>query len=298
METQTDNISFTHFQFEMFGTFLFVYIILWSRMAVEAFNMDYMETAIVTGMIFSVLATLAMKTSGGHYNPAITMSLVLCDKMTVWKGMSYILAHMIGSVLASALIAFTASERLLDLARETSVYGMPRVREEYGFSQVSAFISEALGSGFIMSMYWSSTLDKTISSQLKGYLTGVSVTISTMCFYNVSGACFNPMLIFGPCMVSRTLRIYHWLYYFGPIIGMLGVSLALGKMERLKEAANSKKSSKKKKDLGYDVPELEEDENPAPQGPTTTDTEIDEGVPEGERPDPIPKNPDGEGGNN
>lgn len=242
----SDSVNFSHFQFELLGSFILTFVVCWSRLAVEAFKLDYIETALATGLTFSVLATLALKTSGGHYNPAVSLALVMCDKMTLWKGLTYIMAHLIGSFLAASAIAFTAPEALLDLARHTTVLGLPRINSNAGFTQVSSFVAETCGSAFIMAMYWSAARDETISVHLKGYLNGVAVTVSTICFYNVSGGCFNPIYVFGPSMISRTIREYHWVYWFGPIVGMLSVALGLNYMEELKNEAIRKKKKKEK----------------------------------------------------
>lgn len=45
------------------------------------------------------------------------------------------------------------------------------------------------------------------------------VTICT--FYTVSGACYNPALIFGPSFLVRYIAVYQWVYYFGPYLGAI-----------------------------------------------------------------------------
>jgi glycerol uptake facilitator-like aquaporin len=241
IQPKEDSINFGHFQAEVIGTFMYVFIIAWSRLGGEALNLDYFESAIVTGLVTAVMATLALKMSGGHFNPAVSFTLVLCEKMTVWKGLSYLFAQMIGSFMAASLVAFTVSVKLLDKARNNSVLGIPRIRYDYDHGQVSSFIAETCGSAFIMAMYWVSTRDTTISEHLKGYILGVGVAVSTMCFYNVSGACFNPMLVLGPSFVARTIRPYHWIYWFGPLIGMLSIGLFLNHMEKKYVEVGSKK---------------------------------------------------------
>lgn len=248
--TEKDSINFGHFQTEVIGTFVYVFIIGWSRLIGEAFNADYMETAVVTGLVYSIMATLSLKLSGGHFNPAVSFTLVLCEKMSLWKGLSYFFAQIIGSFMGSSLIAYTVSVPLMDAARSNSVLGIPRIRKDLGYGQVSAFIAEACGSAFIMAMYWVSTRDNSISEHLKGYILGVSVAIGTMCFYHVSGACFNPMLVLGPSFVARTIRDFHWIYWFGPVVGMLSIGLFLNHFE--KEGEPQKKIKKTQGEEGTD----------------------------------------------
>jgi glycerol uptake facilitator-like aquaporin len=236
-------INFQHFQQEAIGTFVYVFIVCWSRMATEAFNLDFMETAVVTGLIFSILATLSLKMSGGHFNPAVTFTLVLCEKMSLWKGMSYIFAQLIGSFAGASLVAMTTSVDMMDKARANSVLGLPRIRRDYDHGQVSSFIAETCGSAFIMAMYWVASRDNSVTDQLKGYILGASMTVCTICFYNVSGACFNPMLIIGPSFVARTIREFHWIYWFGPLIGMLTTGLLINHIEKEGDGTLRKKKA-------------------------------------------------------
>ena len=248
MSTKIETINFQHFQIELMGSCIIVFVIGTSRLSVEAFGLDFMETALVSGLTFSILTTLAQNTSGGHYNPAITFSLVLCDKMSIWKGITYFFAQLIGSFMGASLIAFTASEQLLNKARTTSVFGIPRIRRDYDHGQVSSFIGETCGSALIMAMYWVALRDISISKQVKGFMNGVAITVTTMVFYNVSGACFNPILFLGPALVSRTIRDFYWIYWFGPLIGMLGTALFLNYMEGVRDDTLTKKRRKQEEE--------------------------------------------------
>lgn len=241
----------------MVGTFLLTFVSGWSRMTVEVMSMDYMENALVMGLLFSALAMLALTTSGGHYNPMITISLMIVSQVSMPKGLSYIIAHMIGSLLGGGMLAYTASVPMIDASRAHSVLGMPRI--SHNFSQNSAFFCEFMGSALIMCMYWTSLKEVSISPQVKGYLNGVAVTIATIVFYQVSGACFNPMLIFGPSLISRTLRDYHWIYYFGPLMGCFTVAVVLDTMEKTRDVVMNKKKIVKAKVEEVDIEMEQED---------------------------------------
>lgn len=215
-------------------------------MTVEVLKLDFMENALVMGLLFSALATLALTTSGGHYNPMVTISLMIVSQVSMPKGLSYIIAHMIGSLLGGGMLAYTASTEMIDASREYSVLGMPRISHNFG--QNSAFIAEFTGSCLIMCMYWTSLKEVNLSSQVKGYMNGVAVTVATMVFYQVSGACFNPMLIFGPSLISRTIRNYHWIYYFGPLMGCFCSCVVLDTMEKQRDVVMNKRKIVKIKD--------------------------------------------------
>lgn len=60
------------------------------------------------------------------------------------------------------------------------------------FSQREAFMVEFCGTVFMVLVYIRASTGDDIQPQIKGILVGGSLLINMCCFYNVSGACFNP----------------------------------------------------------------------------------------------------------
>lgn len=241
-----ERINFSHLQFEFIGTLMFVYITGWSRIGNVLMNQPYYETSLTVGVLYTILSTIALKRSGGHYNPAITFGLMLVGKVSIAKAVSYITAQLMGSFFGATLIVFTSSNQVIEATRNTAALGLPFISNN--FNQIPSFASEFIGTCLITAMYWITLTEDEMSPQVKAYINGVGLVLVTMCFFPISGACFNPAVVFGPSMFSRVQRSYHWLYWFGPMIGSTFTCYILDKMEILRDETMSKKRKVKATD--------------------------------------------------
>jgi aquaporin Z len=76
---------------EFFGTFFFLYVIL----ATGNF--------IAIGAALALVVYLGGKISGGNFNPAVTIMMVLADKQKTSTLVPYILAQILGGICALQL---------------------------------------------------------------------------------------------------------------------------------------------------------------------------------------------------
>ena len=155
------------------------------------------------------------------------------------RGLSYIAAQLAGSILGAGLVVLTCPAELMQVNRKDGVLGMPFLPKDD--TQVASFIAEVMGTALITAVYWTAISEDEISPQVKSYMLGAAMFIAQVCFYKHSGACFNPIFVFGPSLMAKNLENYHWLYWFGPVIGALITSYALDKISRTRDDTMSKK---------------------------------------------------------
>jgi glycerol uptake facilitator-like aquaporin len=67
-------------------------------------NYGVLGVAVAHALVLSVMVTATMSISGGHLNPAVTLGLLSARRTTVQTAGAYILAQLVGAVLASLLI--------------------------------------------------------------------------------------------------------------------------------------------------------------------------------------------------
>lgn len=104
---------------------------------------------------------------------------------------------------------------------------------------------ELCGAIFLVLVFIRLKTSDDIAPQVRGILMGGALLINMCCFYNVSGACFNPALIFGPSFLSRYLTEYQWIYYFGPVLGAVLGSAAYQLYEYFIDGKKPEVNSKK-----------------------------------------------------
>ena len=72
-----------------------------------------LDVALATGLAIAVMVTAVGHISGGNFNPAITFGFMLTRRMSVVLGVAYIVAQLVGGVLAALLLRwiFPAANR-------------------------------------------------------------------------------------------------------------------------------------------------------------------------------------------
>ena len=66
---------------EFFGTLALVYFSNWANLLYELKMLSLAGYGIVYGLILSLLIYIGLDTSGGHYDPSVTVKIVLSDTL-------------------------------------------------------------------------------------------------------------------------------------------------------------------------------------------------------------------------
>lgn len=215
--TADNIISFTLLKAELVGTFMFVYMVAWARLCVDLFTTDYLVASIVAGVTLAILLSITGKAGNVTFNPALTIGYFVLGQMRIWETISVVITQLLAGFLASAALTFTAGDSIFERASKKSKVGLPMLGSN--FRQLEAFSVECCGTMFLFLVFVIIKNDKSIMPQIKGFLVGGTLMVCMCCFYNVSGACFNPAFVFGPSFLSRYIVNYQWFYYFGPLMG-------------------------------------------------------------------------------
>lgn len=108
---------------------------------------------------------------------------------------------------------------VIEKIKNYSKLGLPMMGTDY--SQMESFFAEFCACTFLTFVYIRIKTGTDISPQLRGICLGGSLMVCICTFYTVSGACFNPAMIFGPSFLVRYIAVYQWVYYFGPYLGAI-----------------------------------------------------------------------------
>ena len=65
-----------------------------------------MGVALTHGFALFVAVSIAANISGGHVNPAVTFGLFVGGHITLFKGILYWIAQLLGAVIGSFLLSF------------------------------------------------------------------------------------------------------------------------------------------------------------------------------------------------
>ena len=137
------------------------------------------------------------------------------------KGIAYILAQIVGGVLAGlAVIA-------CGLAKEDIVGGTPNLGANV--SMTSAIIAEAICTCFLVIAVLGTAVDKR-APKVGGLFIGLAVTIDILAIGPITGGAMNPARWLGPSLVTMQNFGNAAVYITGPIIGCVLAILLYDKL--------------------------------------------------------------------
>ncbi|CAK9798997.1 Neurogenic protein big brain [Anthophora quadrimaculata] len=194
---------------ECFATFLFSLIVSGAAAssAVSGSGLSVLATAVASGFAIAAICWIFGHISGGHVNPAVSMSFVLCRRISLLRAALYIAAQCGGGIAGAAMLyGVTTPSNTQTLASPGRLNGpIERLLVELALSVLivlAHFISES-----------SKTLPISISSKPAGVL-AAAYTAATL----VSSPFLNPARALGPAFVSNRWD-NHWVYWVGPLSG-------------------------------------------------------------------------------
>jgi len=144
--------------------------------------------------------------SGGHFNPAVTVAMVLDKRTSAMDAVGYIVAQIIGAIAAAAVIYVTVSQ-----AAVTAGITKPGA----GISDVSALVLEAVFTAIFLIVILT-------ASKRAGDFAGLAIALTLIAIHfaiaNVTGSSVNPARSIGSALVGGDLTGI-WIYLIGPTVG-------------------------------------------------------------------------------
>lgn len=194
---------------ELYGTFLIVFI------GVGAAKASPYTDALTISVAFGTGVSAALWATGGHLNPAVTLSFLTTQRITLVRAVLYIVMQIVGAVLGSCIVyALTPAPFRGTLGSTTRANGV---------TVSMAFFSELFGSFFLIYTIWSVAVFNNHPSA-PGII-GVAVAGLHLVLVQRTGAGLNPARSFGPAAVTVTWDD-HWIYWVAPILGGMAAALS------------------------------------------------------------------------
>ena len=194
---------------ELLGTFLFMMIGYTSVAAFGAAAPPIPGLVVVPfsfglGLLAAIFAFGHM--SGAHFNPAVTIAMVLDKRTTPADGVGYIVAQIIGAIGAAAVVLLTINQ-----AAVTSGITKPGT----GISDVSAVVLEAVFTAIFLAVIL-------VSSKRAPGLAPVAIPLTLVAIHfaiaTITGSSVNPARSIGSAVVGGDISQL-WIYIVGPVIG-------------------------------------------------------------------------------
>ncbi|XP_068637197.1 aquaporin TIP1-2-like [Aristolochia californica] len=156
-----------------------------------------------------VAVAVGANISGGHVNPAVTFGAFLGGNISLFRGILYWIAQLLGSVVACGLLKFATG------GLQTGAFALSS-----GVNVGNALVFEIVMTfGLVYTVYATAVDPKkgnlgVIAPIAIGFIVGANILAGGA----FDGASMNPAVSFGPAVVSWTWD-NHWVYWVGPLIG-------------------------------------------------------------------------------
>jgi MIP family channel proteins len=184
--------------------------------------------ALAHGLALAVFVTGAMHISGGQFNPAIAIGLVIRGKQSPTRAFQYIVSQCLGAASAcGAIILFLGS----DLANNAdigtnlgaTIGSLTTGTATAPANVVGVFGIEALLSFALMFTVLRCIVDEKTPVKHGGIAVGIVVAGGIVGFGPFTGASMNPARSLGPALYGHWDM--HWVYWAAPITGMAIASI-------------------------------------------------------------------------
>lgn len=202
---------------EFIGTFFLVLTICLSVL-IEA-----PLPSLAIGASLMVMVYMGGHISGGHYNPAVSLAVLLRKKMPSPDFGPYLIAQVAGAIVAS-LAAHLILGRTFAPAPGEGVSTMGALLVEFLFTFALALT--------VLNVACS---ERTKGNSYYGLAIGFTVFFGAMAGGRISGGAFNPAVGIGPIIVNALLGGGSWgnlwLYLVGPLAGGALAAVVFGMQE-------------------------------------------------------------------
>src|SRR5689334_22244544 len=207
---------------ELLGTFWLVFGGCGSAVLAAKFpevGIGLLGVSLAFGLTVVTMAYAVGHVSGGHFNPAITLGVFAAGRIKVADIAPYIIAQLIGAVLAAWLLATVAA------GNGTDAVAAGLAANGYGdhspghYAQGTAFLMEVLMTFFFLLVILGTTSDGAPVG-FAPLAIGLTLTLIHLVSIPVTNTSVNPARSTGPALIVGGWALSQlWLFWVAPILG-------------------------------------------------------------------------------
>lgn len=208
---------------EILGTFVLVLGGCGSAVLAAAFpelGIGFAGVALAFGLTVLVMAYAVGHISGGHFNPAVTIGLLVGGRIPLSHVLPYIIAQLIGAVGAGAVLYLIASGKAdFDVAASGFASNGYGEQSPGGYNLMSAMIIEVVLTAIFLIVIMGAT-DKRAPAGFAPIAIGLALTLIHLISIPVTNTSVNPARSTGVALFQGDWAISQlWVFWLMPVIG-------------------------------------------------------------------------------
>jgi aquaporin Z len=191
---------------EFIGTFFLVFTV---GMAVAK---DGTLAPLAIGAVLMVMVFAGGHVSGGHYNPAVSLAVLLRGKLTTREWGGYVVAQALAGLAAAGVVSALGDSPHSAVA----VAGAGKMLiAEFLFTFALCYV--------VLNV---ATADDTAGNSFYGLAIGFTVAVGAFAVGSVSGGAFNPAVALGATVMGLFTWSHIWIYLLANFAGGAAAALA------------------------------------------------------------------------
>ncbi|WP_065258269.1 aquaporin Z [Pseudomonas bananamidigenes] len=175
--------------------------------------------ALAFGLTVLTMAFAIGHISGCHLNPAVSLGLVVGGRFPAKELPAYVIAQVIGGILAAALLYHIASGKEgFDIAAGLASNGYGE-HSPGKYSMASGFVTELVMTAMFVVIILGAT-DKRAPAGLAPIAIGLALTLIHLISIPVTNTSVNPARSTGPALMVGGWAIAQlWMFWIAPLLG-------------------------------------------------------------------------------
>lgn len=210
---------------EFLGTF--VLVLFGTGVAVMSGG-DRLITALAFGLSVVLMAFAVGHISGGHFNPAVSLTMFFKKKLSAVELGVYVLGQVLGAIVASGLLVLFLGSNAA-LGANTVAAALP----QDGFVELlmGGLVELLLTFFFMLVILGATRSEKT--QPFAGLVIGLSLVVIILFGFDLTGVGVNPARSFGPALFQGGLALEQvWVFIVFPLLGSVLAAHATDQMEK------------------------------------------------------------------
>lgn len=173
--------------------------------------------AFAFGLSVVAMAYTIGKISGCHINPAITLGMLVANKISAKDAAGYMVFQVIGAIIGSAILFLLAQNS----GSTTTLTGAN------GYTDVTqAFIAEAVFTFIFLLVVFGAT-SKGAENNFAGLAIGLTLVLIHIVCIPITGTSVNPARSIGPAIFEGGAALSQlWLFIIAPFVGAILAAFA------------------------------------------------------------------------
>ncbi len=175
--------------------------------------------ALAFGLTVVTMAYAVGGISGGHFNPAVTLGLLAGGRVKPADVLPYIVAQVIGAILAAWLLAYIAAGNGSDPTAGGLASNGFGEHSPGGYALGAAFVTEVVMTFFFLLIILGAT-DERAPTGFAPLAIGLALTLIHLISIPVTNTSVNPARSTGPALIVGGWALSQlWLFWVAPILG-------------------------------------------------------------------------------